>query len=111
MPLPAPVLALSLLLGLTAAQQPEAGAPVARQPAPTLMNFNTKQQEPQFCVIVRTYWGHSGSEQQGLRRLIRSLRRQSVQRCGGGGEAGGRLLLHPHPCSLKSRHVLAGWRA
>lgn len=52
-----------------------------RKQVSSLISFRGNQPvEPQFCVIVRTYWGHSGSHHHGLRRLIRSLRRQTVQR-------------------------------
>ena len=35
---------------------------------------------PEFCVVVRTYWGHGQrAGDGGLRRLLRSLQRQSVQ--------------------------------
>lgn len=35
---------------------------------------------PEFCVVVRTYWGHGQTAGDGgLRRLLRSLQRQSVQ--------------------------------
>jgi hypothetical protein len=33
-----------------------------------------------FCVVVRTYWGHGQrAGEGGLRRLLRSLQRQTVQ--------------------------------
>lgn len=35
---------------------------------------------PTFCVVVRTYWGHGlRAGDGGLRRLLRSLQRQTVQ--------------------------------
>ena len=72
---------------------------------------------PQFCVVVRTYWGHSQADGSGLRRLIRSLQRQTVLRCvagrergGGAGEAQGRprrwVIAWPG-----RRRVGVGWRA
>ena len=34
-----------------------------------------------FCVVVRTYWGHGQrAGEGGLRRLLRSLQRQTVQK-------------------------------
>jgi hypothetical protein len=55
-----------------------------RQQVGSLISFRgNKPMEPQFCVIVRTYWGHSGGQHLGLRRLIRSLQRQTVKRWGG----------------------------
>ena len=39
-------------------------------------------EEPKFCVVVRTYWGHSTPDGGGgLRRLLRSLQRQNLTRC------------------------------
>ena len=35
---------------------------------------------PMFCFVIRTYWGHGDNHGGGLRRLIRSLQRQSYQR-------------------------------
>ena len=41
---------------------------------------STRQTAPEFCVVVRTYWGHGArAGDGGLRRLLRSLQRQSVQ--------------------------------
>ncbi len=37
------------------------------------------KQVPEFCFVVRTFWGHGGEGDHGLARLIRSLQRQSVQ--------------------------------
>ncbi|GAB4821860.1 hypothetical protein N2152v2_008906 [Parachlorella kessleri] len=61
----------------TATTDPNAQSP-PRQPGDLISFGSKKSKEPQFCVIVRTYWGHSGGEQAGLRRLIRSLQRQTV---------------------------------
>ena len=39
-----------------------------------------RQVAPEFCVVVRTYWGHGArAGDGGLRRLLRSLQRQTVQ--------------------------------
>ena len=57
-----------------AAVQDELRAPAA--PAATV---------PAICVIVRTFWGHGGTNaedrQQGLRSLLASLRAQQNPRC------------------------------
>ena len=34
------------------------------------------REQPNICVVIRTYWGHGGESQQGLRNLIESLQRQ-----------------------------------
>ena len=40
---------------------------------------STRSSAPDFCVVVRTYWGHGQrAGDGGLRRLLRSLQRQSV---------------------------------
>lgn len=40
---------------------------------------STRVSSPDFCVVVRTYWGHGQrAGDGGLRRLLRSLHRQSV---------------------------------
>ena len=40
---------------------------------------STRASSPDFCVVVRTYWGHGQrAGDGGLRRLLRSLQRQSV---------------------------------
>jgi hypothetical protein len=44
-----------------------------------LIGRRTRTTSPDFCVVVRTYWGHGGSGDGGLRRLLRSLQRQTVQ--------------------------------
>jgi hypothetical protein len=38
---------------------------------------STRVSSPDFCVVVRTYWGQRAGDG-GLRRLLRSLQRQSV---------------------------------
>lgn len=36
--------------------------------------------DPDFCVVIRTYWGHGQQAGDGgLRRMLRSLQRQTVQ--------------------------------
>ena len=47
--------------------------------APARRRKNGKSGEPKFCVVVRTYWGHANPEG-GLRRLLRSLQRQNIQK-------------------------------
>ncbi|KAI3435905.1 hypothetical protein D9Q98_001963 [Chlorella vulgaris] len=44
-----------------------------------LTGRSSRNASPEFCVVVRTYWGHGRSGDGGLRRLLRSLQRQSVQ--------------------------------
>ena len=36
---------------------------------------------PQFCFVVRTYWGHGDAYGGGVWRLLRSLQRQEYDRC------------------------------
>ena len=46
----------------------------------TLTGRTGRDPNPEFCVVVRTYWGHGQKAGDGgLRRLLRSLQRQSVQ--------------------------------
>lgn len=46
----------------------------------TLTGRTGRDPNPEFCVVVRTYWGHGQTAGDGgLRRLLRSLQRQSVQ--------------------------------
>lgn len=45
----------------------------------SLMGRTSRASAPEFCVVVRTYWGHGGATDGGLRRLLRALQRQSVQ--------------------------------
>lgn len=44
-----------------------------------LTGRSSRTSAPEFCVVVRTYWGHGASGDGGLRRLLRSLQRQTVQ--------------------------------
>ena len=72
-----------LLLALVAALLAGRGAAAAQPPSQAGLGAWSRRpqrpgSEPQVCVVVRTYWGHSQPDGSGLRRLIRSLQRQTV---------------------------------
>ena len=53
-------------------------------PPPTSTSAAEDPSNPSLCVIVRTYWGHGGKEEdRGLRALLRSLQAQPLTRCRG----------------------------
>lgn len=78
-----PLLLLPLLAGLAAAAAPAAGKAAAAAPWRDVwskLEGRPASVDPEFCVIVRTYWGHGKrAGDAGLRRLLRSLQRQTVQ--------------------------------
>lgn len=68
---------VALLLATGAAAKP---APPSWSSVYSGLTGRTVSISPEFCVIVRTYWGHGQrAGDGGLRRLLRSLQRQTVQ--------------------------------
>ena len=39
---------------------------------------SSNKEDPKFCVVVRTYWGHGQNSPSGLRQLLQSLQRQHI---------------------------------
>lgn len=72
------LLAIGLLAVFSLAVLADA-QPTRAASAPARRRKHGKAGEPKFCVVVRTYWGHANPEG-GLRRVLRSLQRQNIQK-------------------------------
>ena len=58
----------------------EANKPAAGSRSGGVKVRKPNRTDPKFCVVIRTYWGHSTSDGGGLRKLLRSFQRQNVSK-------------------------------
>ena len=73
---------VTLLLQFVVAEEFAMTAALDYKMQPTVHKTHTDSEDPLFCFVVRTYWGHGDGSGAGLRRFLQSLQRQSYQRCG-----------------------------
>ena len=65
-----------------AASAQSTGSAVLIGPRELLIDQASSTSTPRVCVVIRTYWQHSSQYTGALKRLLDSLQRQSLTRCG-----------------------------
>lgn len=74
------LIAITSILGMAAAEQVAMPSMTNDNMQPALHNIRPKLEDPLFCFVVRTYWGHGDANGGGLQRFLRSLQRQPHKR-------------------------------